>query len=463
MYEFSEKQNNFKKGVFFMASQSILALVGFLMIIIIVWALIQGKTHAVPIFVVVPIVAALICGFGPAQIFKFISAGMGKVWSTAVLFIFSIIYFSMMGDVGLFDPLVNKLVKVAGDNIIMVTVATACIAVIAHLDGALASTLLITIPAMLPVYKKLHMRPVVICAIIGAAMSIMNLLPWGGPVARCGAILNIPPEEIWRELIPLQGVGLVIVLIFAAYMGVVEKRRGAGTHPTGKAAELSEEMAGSDSGASAEEVAAMKRPKLIWINAIVTLCVILSLCLTKIPMYAAFMIGLAVVLLINFPGAKAQTAAIKMHAATALTMPMVLLASGVFLGVLTGSKMLDAMAKTMITLVPAALGAHLQMVFGLLAVPIGALVGTDSYFFGLMPLALSMGKEFGVQAHDMMMAMLIGKNYAVLVTPHAATTFLCVGLAGIELKELFKFCGPYLWVLSWISLGCAIIMGIFVP
>ena len=149
-----------------------------------------------------------------------------------------------------------------------------------------------------------------------------------------------------------------------------------------------------------------------------------------------------------------------MHAATALTMPMVLLASGVFLGVLTGSKMIDAMAKTMITLVPSFVGPHLQVVFGFFAVPIGLLLGTDSYFFGLMPLAIGMGKEFGVAAHDMMMAMLIGKNYAVLVTPHAATTFLCCGLAGIELKELFKVCTPYLWVLSWISLACALALGI---
>ena len=447
-----------------MASQTMLALVGFLMIIIIVWALIQGKTNPVPIFVVVPVVAALICGFGPAQIFKFVSAGMGKVWSTAVLFIFSIIYFSMMGDVGLFDPMVNWLVKKAGSNIVMVTVATACVAVISHLDGALASTLLITIPAFLPIYKKLHMRPVVICAIIGAAMSIMNLLPWGGPVARCASILNLPPEQLWRELIPLQGVGLVIVIAFAVYMGILEKRRGAGPVPTGKAAELSEDLLGGGSDPEAEaKAAAMKRPKLLWFNALLTIGVILSLCFTKIPMYAAFMFGLALALLVNFPGAKAQAAAIKMHAATALTMPMVLLASGVFLGVLTGSKMIDALAKTMITMVPAAVGPHLQLVFGVLAVPIGALVGTDSYFFGLMPLAISMGKEFGVQAHDMMMAMLIGKNYAVLVTPHAATTFLCCGLAGIEIKELFKFCGPYLWVLSWISLACAIVLGVFVP
>ncbi len=208
-----------------------LGVVGFLMVVIIVAALIRGKSNPVPLFVIVPVVAALITGFTPAQIFKFMSAGVGKTWSTAVLFIFSIVYFSMMGDMGLFDPMVNWLVKKAGSNIVMVTIATACIAVISHLDGALASTLLITIPAMLPIYKKLHMRPVVLVCIIGAAMSIMNLLPWGGPVARTGVVLNADVNALWQELIPLQGVGLVILMIFAAYMGVCEKRRGAGRCP----------------------------------------------------------------------------------------------------------------------------------------------------------------------------------------------------------------------------------------
>lgn len=132
-----------------------LGVVGFAMIVIIVAALIRSKSNPVPLFVIVPVIAALICGFTPAQIFEFVKAGVGKTWSTAVLFIFSIVYFSMMGDMGLFDPMVNWLVKKAGSNIVMVTVATSLIAVISHLDGALASTLLITIPAMLSLVRAL--------------------------------------------------------------------------------------------------------------------------------------------------------------------------------------------------------------------------------------------------------------------------------------------------------------------
>lgn len=438
-----------------------LGFLGLLMIVIIVWALIQSKTNPVPIFVIVPIIAAVIAGFGPEDIFKFIQTGVSKTWSTAVLFIFSIVYFSLMSDVGLFDPMVNYLAKKAGNNIMLVTIATAMIAVIGHLDGALASTLLITIPAMLPIYKKLHIRPVVLVCIIGAAMSIMNLVPWGGPVARTGVVLNADVNALWQELIPLQGVGLVILLVFATYMGMVEKRRGAGLNPTGEAALLDSSIVPADSNATTADIEAMKRPKLLWFNGILTLIVILLLCFTKIPLYGAFMFGLAIALIVNFPGAKAQAKAIKMHADTALTMPMILLASGVFLGVLSGTKMMDNMASMLIALVPDFLGPHLQTVFGIFGVPIGMLLGTDSYFFGLVPLAISVGQKFGVNPQDMAMAMLISKNYGVLVTPHAATTFLACGLAGIEIKDMLKFCAPRLFVMSLISLACGAMLGLF--
>ena len=438
-----------------------LGFLGLLMIVIIVWALIQSKTNPVPIFVIVPIIAAVIAGFGPEDIFKFIQTGVSKTWSTAVLFIFSIVYFSLMSDVGLFDPMVNYLAKKAGNNIMLVTIATAMIAVIGHLDGALASTLLITIPAMLPIYKKLHIRPVVLVCIIGAAMSIMNLVPWGGPVARTGVVLNADVNALWQDLIPLQGVGLVILLVFATYMGMVEKRRGAGLNPTGEAALLDSSIVPADSNATTDDIEAMKRPKLLWFNGILTLIVILLLCFTKIPLYGAFMFGLAIALIVNFPGAKAQAKAIKMHADTALTMPMILLASGVFLGVLSGTKMMDNMASMLIALVPDFLGPHLQTVFGIFGVPIGMLLGTDSYFFGLVPLAISVGQKFGVNPQDMAMAMLISKNYGVLVTPHAATTFLACGLAGIEIKDMLKFCAPRLFVMSLISLACGAMLGLF--
>ena len=436
-----------------------LAFIGILMVVVIIYCLMQSKATPSVVFILVPIIGAFLAGFSFDQISGFIKSGVTTTWSIAVLFIFSIVYFGVMSDAGMFDPLVNYLTEKAGANVIMVTVATALIATISHLDGALATTLLITVPAMLPIYKKLNIRPVVLLVIIGAAMSIMNLLPWGGPVARTAAITKMDVNLLWQSLIPLQIVGLIIVVGFAAVMGIMEKRRGAGL----KAGATLED--GSE-GVVAEEldpkVLALKRPKLVWFNILLTVGVIALLCLTKVPLYGAFMIGLALALLVNYPKASDQAARIKAHAAEALSVPAILLASGIFLGVLSGTKMLTAMATAIINVIPAFVGPYLHIVLGIFSVPIGMLLGTDSFFFGLVPLAIGVGSQYGIEPTNMAKAMLIGKNFGVLVTPHAATTYLAIGLAGIDIKELLRFCTPLLWLVGIISLACAVVMGIVV-
>lgn len=150
--------------------------------------------------------------------------GVTTTMSTAVLFLFSIVYFSIMNDVGLFDPLVNFLVKRAGNNIVLVTMATGIIATVAHLDGTTAGTMLITVPAVLPIYKKLHIRPVVICCIIAAAISIMNLVPWGGPTARTAIVTGRDVNAIWQELLPLQGLGIILILAFLLTWACLKRR-----------------------------------------------------------------------------------------------------------------------------------------------------------------------------------------------------------------------------------------------
>lgn len=432
---------------------NMLALAGFLMVAVIIYGLVQSKVTPIPIFVTVSILAALAVMTPPAELFKMINDGVRTTMPIAVLFIFSIVYFCVMNDVGMFDPLVNLLVKMAKTNVILVTVATSIIAILGHIDGALASTLLITIPAMLPVYKRLNMRPLTLLVIIGAAMSIMNLLPWGGPVARTAVVTKLDVGLLWRQLIPLQIVCCAVVVAFAAFMGVVEKKRGAGL-PVSADGDVHMAVAEVDA-----KTAALKRPKLVWFNCLLTLGVITLLCFTKIPLYGAFMIGLSIALVVNFPNPKEQTARIKAHAGEALPMASILLASGIFLGVLKGTKMIDAMAITMINVIPDFLGPYLHVILGLFAVPVGMVLGTDSYFFGLVPLAMEVGAKFGVDPINMAKTLLIVKNFGVLVTPHAATTFLAIGLAGVELKDHLKYCTVWLWALSLIVMAIAFLMG----
>ena len=111
------------------------AAVGFLMIIAIVILLLKGKMSPIVVLAVIPSIAALLLGHGPIEIAGMIKDGVSTTTSNGILFIFSVIYFGVLSDTGLFDIIVNFLVKLAGSNFIAVTVATAVIATIAHLDG----------------------------------------------------------------------------------------------------------------------------------------------------------------------------------------------------------------------------------------------------------------------------------------------------------------------------------------
>lgn len=173
-----------------------IAFVGFLMIAAIVALLLKGKMPPVVVLSIVPAAVALVLGYTPVEVAGFIKSGIGTTTSNGILFIFFVIHFGVMSDTSMFDVIVQKLVKLAGSNVIAVTVATALIATIAHLDGTTHTTVLITIPAMYPVYKKMNVDPKILLCLTGACMGVMNLLPWGGPVARAATVLTMDANEL---------------------------------------------------------------------------------------------------------------------------------------------------------------------------------------------------------------------------------------------------------------------------
>ena len=183
------------------------AFVGFAMIIVIVILLLKGEMSPIVVLTLVPTIAALLLQFSPIEITGFIKEGIATTTSNGILFIFSVIYFGVMSDTGMFDVIVNFLVKWAGNNVIAVTVSTAIIATIAHLDGTTATTVLITIPALYPVYKRMNIDSRILLSLTGACMGVMNLLPWGGPVARAATVLGIDANDIWIAMIPIQIAG----------------------------------------------------------------------------------------------------------------------------------------------------------------------------------------------------------------------------------------------------------------
>ena len=101
------------------------ALIGYTTLIVLVFMLLRGKMSPITVFGTIPVIGALLLMASPAEISEWIGSGLNSVWKTAVLFIFSVEFFGIMSDVGMFDVLVNRLIKMAGKNVILVAVATA--------------------------------------------------------------------------------------------------------------------------------------------------------------------------------------------------------------------------------------------------------------------------------------------------------------------------------------------------
>ncbi len=431
----------------------LLATVGFLMLFVMMFLLFKGKTIPLVVFITVPVIAAFAGGFSVPEVSEFVKAGITKTSSMAVLFIFSVTFFGLMSDAGMFDAVVDKLVEKAGTNVVCVAAVTAVVAIFSHLDGATVTTVLVTVPALLPLYKKLNIRPQLLLLIVGAGMGVMNLLPWGGPVARASAVLGMDPNELWHVMIPVQILGIATTIGVAVLAAMREVKYFGAGKITATHEDTVEEIKEKNESEN------LKRPKLLFFNFALTAGVLALLLIDVFPTYFVFMIGCCFALIVNYPDPKEQKNRIKAHAPAALDVSAVMLSAGIMVGVLGKSGMLEAMTVPLLKIIPAALASHLHILLGTVALPLGTMLGTDSYFYGLMPLAIEVGKNFQIPALTMAVAMMIGKNLALFISPLVPATFLGIGLAEIELKDHLKYSFGWLWATGMIMLAFSVVIG----
>lgn len=438
-----------------------LSIIGLFTIVVIVGLLISNKITPIAALVLVPIAAAFAAGFNFAEIGEFFNDGVSSVMNVVVMFIFAILFFGIMQDVGLFDPLISKMITISRGNIIAVAVGTVIIAAIAQLDGSGASTFLISIPALLPLYKRLKMNPYLLLLLVGLAASIMNMVPWGGPLGRTAAVLGMEVTELWRPLIKVQIIGLVLLIGLAVLLAIREKRLIAkrGNLNDSLYEEANPLVEGADDEAS-KKAAALRRPKLLWLNSLLALSVIGVLVWGIIPAGFAFIIGVSIALPLNYPNMKDQMERIKDHAPNALLMAAIILAAGSFLGILNGTLMLDSIATDLVTILPAFVIPYLHIIIGFFGVPFDLLLSTDAYYFALLPIVEQVVTGFGVSSLSAAYAMIIGNIIGTFVSPFSPALWLALGLAGLEMGRHIRYSLPIMWGFSIVLLAISILIGV---
>jgi len=410
------------------------------------------RTSVIVALVAVPIIFGLLAGLGP-HLGEYMMKGLKGVAPTGIMLTFAILYFSVMNDAGMFDPIIKGIIRFGGRDPIKIVIGTGLIAMLAHLDGSGASTFLICIPAMLPIYEQLGIDKRILACMAALGAGTMNVVPWGGPALRAATSLQLEMSSLFNPVIPALGAGLISVLVIGFFLGKKEKLRIVNVGATIDVDYVVEES---------DEVKALKRPKLFLFNVALTIAAIVTLVMGIIPLPAVFVVALAIALVVNYPNVKTQQDRITAHGKAAILMVAIIFAAGIFTGILKGSGMIKALAETLVAVVPQSLGGHLPVLTAITSMPASLLFDPDSYYFGVLPVLASAAEALGVNAVEIARAAILGQmTTGFPVSPLTASTFLLVGLAGVDLADHQKKTIPLAFLVTIIMTVVAIITGAF--
>lgn len=424
-----------------------LATVGFVLMIVLMIVLVKSWVSPPVAFIGLPILAALASGFGFTEIGGFIGVGMKSMLSTAVLFVFSISYFTLMDEIGLFDPIINVLTKKADKSIPMIFLAVLLTTYVAHLDGSGATTFLIVVPAFLPIFKRLGLRPQALLALMCGPYAVMNILPWGGPTMRAATVAGIETGDMYAFIIPGVMVIALCSFLIAVLVYLLEKKNAMYQAAPEEAAE--------------EEVGQKKHTWLYWFNLALTLVMLVFLFLdTPMPLYAVFMIAYAIALVVNFPNAKTQNRKIKELGQNAMVMTVTLFCVGVFMGVISESGMVEAMANTIVNVLPSSMAPHMHWFMALFSVPLIMILGTDAFYYALLPIIIGVVAPFGVTAEAVAATFLLTATFGTPVSPSVAAVYVGLGLSDVSIGDHIKYSLRLVWPMSILTLLGATLLGV---
>ena len=433
-----------------------LAILGFLMVVIFMYLIMSKRMSAMTALILIPLLFALGMALTGGAKFELIGKwaldGVKQVAPTGIMICFAILYFGVMIDAGLFDPLIKKILQVVHGDPLKVAVGTAVLAAIISLDGDGSTTYMVTCSAMLAVHRRLGMDPLILPSVAVLQNSVMNIIPWGGPTGRVLASLKVDSGDVFTPLIPAMFLGSLWVC-FVAYRWGLKERARLGVMTLDNSAIAAQVQVSED-----PEADKLKRPDRFWANLGLTALLMVALMANLLPLNILFMVGTAFALMLNYPKLKDQQARIVANGANAMPVVAMVFAAGIFMGVMGGSKMVDAMAKSLIAAIPASMGPHMSFISAFLSLPGTFFLTNDAYYFGVLPVLAKAAATYGISPEEMGRAALIGQG-AHLLSPLVPSTYLLVGLNKIEFGDLQKRCllpaigVSMIWLLTCLMLG----------
>ena len=426
-----------------------LAIYGFATIVVFLLLIMTKRLSVITALVLVPVVFAFIAGFNYAAIGTMALAGIKQVAPTGILLMFAVLYFSIMLDAGLFDPVIAFIVRSAKGDPLKVIVGTALLTMIVHLDGDGTATFMIVLTTFLPIYKRLGISRLILAGIVALSVGPMHLVPWSGTSVRAMSTLNTDAVHIFNPNIPAM-IGGIIWVLFVAYIFGKRERKRLGII----------EFDYNHQENFTDDQRSLRRPKLIIINAVLTIALITVLLKGAVPAPVLFVIACVLALVINYNKPRDQQKIMKAHGANIFLVSGIIFAAGVYSGILTESKMIEAMATNLVNLVPKEHASFIPVITAILSMPASILFTPDAYYFGVVPVLSHTCTQLGVDPLEIGRASLLGQmTVGFPLSPLTASTFLLIGLAEVELGDHQKFVFKWAWGTTIVMTIIALLTG----
>ncbi|MGE7965121.1 CitMHS family transporter [Pseudomonas sp. NPDC089918] len=365
----------------------------------------------------VPIVFGCLAGFAP-KLGSMMYDGVKMLAPTGIMLTFAILYFCMMTDAGLFSPLIKVLLRLVKGDPRKIVVGTAVLGLCVGLDGDGATTYIIATAAFLPLYRLTGIRLQVMATVLLLAIGVMNILPWAGPFSRAASAMHVDITELFLQMVPIMIAGGVWVIFAAWWLGRMEYRR------------LGIVSVSEDKVLEGYAHVRLSDPKFLF-NVVLTVALISSMMLSLMPLPILFMVAFGLGCLINYPTLKQQKEVIGRHADNVLAVTLLIFAAGIFVGIMGGTGMIEAISDNLIAILPEQAGHGMSVITALLSMPFTYVLTNDAFYFGVLPILAETAAHYGIGPYEMAIASLIGQPVHLL-SPLVASTYLLCGLLDID-------------------------------
>lgn len=421
-----------------------------IMMALLIGLVVAKKMNLYSSYALLPILAALILGFGLSGTLElFQSRILETMTGAALLVLFSVAFFSTLSEAGMFAVLVHAIVKFSRGRPVVVYLASLAVGLVTSVDGSLITCYAITIPAFLAVYQALGLDRKKLLFLTAISVVITLPLPWNAVATSIAAANQLDGFELLYACIPSTLLILAATVGLCVWWGVQDKEKA-------KALDSSVVVHPRDA-----KDKPLYRIRLFWVNLVLCIGAIVAVvCYRAVPAWSIFMLFFFVTLAVNYRNDRECMGVFNRAAPVVLLFLMILLPVMVLIGVMVESGMVTMVVGVLMKFLPDPVLEYFFLGVAFL-LPLVLKYLPYQIMLGFLPVFTLLAGQFGIDPLYVCIPFTANICLGSLSSVTAAQTQLGLMLTQLDVKEFQKFSLPKQWLINAGVLIIGLLLGFY--